>query len=484
MFIKEALSTIGYNDQEMYNFCKVQLGYNTDKTRLRCTFQNHALNKQLGPTIIATLLALPDIKFRIYSYAVGRNTLSNANLATLDLQTYQKDDPQEQTQLKNILRVITNYSMYYHTETDKNFCSICVINAPSGHSNLKKVLAKANYTPLAIEDLAGYASHKVDVYRISNTVLIITNDLASVRYSNLIGWLPILFKTEYANLKTLPELYDFYKTAYTRKIVNLDIIKNLSYFKDMHQNVRNSIIETFIKNLEKSLTLNLDTQINECVVSIRELENKLTQFYTHLNTAKRLKSTGNELENKDLITMCLKNNPNIINIKNVSGSSLFNLIMFGPVDYDRKAMATVLKTRNQFIKWLFTTTEYTLCWESICTINLAENSITAVRDQYSENKHIRNTHWHRFQCFGNNYAPIIKALINHDYLSALSQIITAAQLLNAYDITVLNALIEDLTISRNTYKAFINNETKQMYSTNELVDIFRNKENEVKNNAK
>lgn len=486
MFISEALNALEKNDYEITKHCKDYVGHNRLSGRLHTRNTSYVTAKKLGPTILATLLSLPNIKFKINTVNIGRNIMSNANLARLNLQPHQPGDSAEHTQLSSISKIITNYATMYNPDNDRDVCSIYLIRTPSGFSNIKKHFEKANYTPLNIDNLNSYSEHKVIVYKILNVVFIITNSVDDLQLHNFIGWLPILFKEAYTTLKNIPELYDFYKTAYTKKEIKLDNLKEIPCFKNIQQTIRDAKFDKLITSIEKTIVTNLEQQITDASSQIRTLENQLHDFYTKLDTAFRLKSTGSSLENKDLITMCLKNNPNVTGVSDMTNGT-FNLIMFGPVDYDRKAMKSSLKMRDAFIQWLFTTTEYTLCWESICSVNTIACSISAIRELSSPRWRIRNTHWHRYQCFGANKAPIIKALTQRDYLGALSQIITAAQLLNPYDITVLDTLITDLTYERASYKSFINNTTKEMYSVNDLKTIFKNlkenKTNEVNNNA-
>lgn len=471
MFLTYSLEALEHNTNEMLQYCKDTLNYGRSSSRLKLRNSMRSCALSLGPTILTTLLTIPEMHFKIIRVAIARDILSAAALASLRLHPAVNEE-EARKQLSRITTHITAFASN-HPETDTKTCAIYVIRTTSGLTNLKKELAKANYEPLNILGLEDYPEHKVDVYNILNTVFILSNDPDSIHYQALAGYLPILFKDAYANLKNYPELYEFYKTAYNTKSVNNALLKNFECFKNVKKIMRDRKLTTFIEKIETSICSNIANKIVNLERDIASLEASLTEYYNKLNTQLRLQSCGMAIADKELITMLLKNNPNILDAAPTGRTLEYTLTTFGPVDYDRKAMQSTLKTKTNFIKWLFTTTEYTLCWESVCIINLENNTISAARDSRSAFKNIRNTHWHRYQCFGNNYTPIAKALAKHDYLGALSQIITAAQLLNAYDVTVLNALIDDLCYDRAQHKAFINNNTKEMFSTAEMEAIFK-----------
>ncbi len=471
MFLTHSLEALGNNTNEMLQYCKDALNYGRTSSRLKLRNSMTNCAVKLGPTLLTTLLTIPEMYFKIIRVAISRDTLSAAALAGLRLHPA-VDEEEARRQLNRITTHITAFASN-HPETDTKTCAIYVIRTTSGITNLKKELAKANYEPLSIPGLEDYPEHKIDVYNILNAVFIVTNDPERLHYQALIGYLPLLFKEAYTNLKNYPELYEFYKTAYNTKSVNNNLLKNFECFKNVKKIMRDRKLTTFIETIETNICNNIEYKITNLKRDISSLEASLTEYYNKLNTQLRLQSCGMAIADKELITMLLKNNPNILDATPTGRTLEYALTTFGPVDYDRRAMQSTLKTKPNFIRWLFTTTEYTLCWESVCLINLESNTISAARDQRSAFKNIRNTHWHRYQCFGNNSTPITKALAKHDYLGALSQIITAAQLLNAYDVTVLNALIDDLCYDRPEYKAFINNNTKEMFSLSEMETIFK-----------
>lgn len=474
MFLTETLRALNLYKNDIVQYCKNALVPSYEKARLRTQSVPTSYARALGPTILTTLLTMPNMRFRINSMRLSRSNTRSTTLESMPLK-HHLNETEERAQAYNILRWLTNYIVQIENP-DTNTCCMFVFQTSCGFQNIKKWLKQAGYEPINIDALKTRNSEtiedlKVDVYKILNNVIIITNQNENINYEALAGWLPIFFKEAYKDLKLYPDLYDFYKTSYRDATASNETIKQHHCIKELIKNARNKKFSGFLNNLESTLIQNVDRKINELRATIADSERMLQNYYTRLATVMCQKAKGNTIVDKDLITKCLINNPNVENALLIDNNQ-FEITTAGPVEYDQKAIKSTLKHKSSFVIWLFTNPDYTLYWESICVVDTHRNEIKAVQNTSSPNYQLRNTHWHRYNCFGNNRTPIIKALTQHDYLSAFSQIITAAQLLNPYDVTVVNALIEELTYNRPSYKAFINNKTKTLLSTNEMAKIF------------
>ena len=474
MFLTETLRALSLYKNDIVQYCRNTLIPSYEKARLRTQSVPTSYARALGPTILTTLLTMPNMRFRINSIRLSRSSTLSTNLECIPLKRH-LNKTEEITQAHDILKWLTAYNTPIENP-DADTCCMFIFQTNSGFQNIKKWLKQADYEPINIDTLKTRNSEtienlKVDVYKILNNIIIITNQNENVNYEALAGWFPIFFKEAYKNLKLYPDLYDFYKTSYRNTTASNETIKQQHCIKELIKNARNKKFSCFLNNLESTLIRDIDRKINELKSTIADSERMLQSYYTRLATVMCQKAKGNTIVDKDLIIQCLINNPNVEYAQLIDNNQ-FEIMTAGPVEYDQKAIKSTLKHKSDFVIWLFTNPDYTLYWESICTVNVHRNEISAIQTTSSHNYQLRNTHWHRYNCFGNNRTPIVKALTQHDYLSAFAQIITAAQLLNPYDVTVVNALIEDLTYNKPDYKAFINNKTKTLLSTNEMAKIF------------
>ena len=122
--------------------------------------------------------------------------------------------------------------------------------------------------------------------------------------------------------------------------------------------------------------------------------------------------------------------------------------------------------------------DFELYWESVCTIDLKTYVITSIRDKYNPIDYLPNTHWYYYNCFGNNIAPIVKALKNNDYLSVFMISATAAQNLNVYDMTVLTKLKSKLFDDYYYYPTIYDKKLQKFITVADALKTIKNKEKE------
>ena len=470
MFIRIGLNDLGITNPNDTATIRTQILEQNSNIVTRNN--SDTLYTAIGLGLFTTILTIPDMRFKVETYAVTRTTFNKNNLRPIKHKSTLTES--EKIQQDNaIASFLTGYHLY---PTTVNTCpGLYIIKTTVGFTILKKWLTDAGYDPVDITFEKPHEDYKADVYAIGDKAFLITNDIyVQNTYKKLFGWLPALLRSVFKNLRDYTELYEFYKTCYNTGTVDKSTLKTLTILKNLKDVAKHKAIDLFLKQIQTNKQESLRTKLNDTQRTINDYEKALRSYYILLNTYQKQQTTGVTVADVDLIAMCLKNNPNVQNIRmRPNDPKHIELTLYGPVEYDKKEVLKILKHQTDFIRWLFSNENYTLCWESVALLDIEENKITTEKSLSTTTRCIRNTHWHRYACLGNNRSPIEKALATEDYLSAVTQTITAAQLLNIYDYTVLSTLIDDLTMDRYTYTAFKDNNTGALLSTQQLNQIFK-----------
>ena len=238
--------------------------------------------------------------------------------------------------------------------------------------------------------------------------------------------------------------------------------------------IKTTQIVTAMDTLNNTLNETDKRRLNELYNQLKSIETSYTDLLQKINLAEMRVATNKLLENKELLIKTLSNNPHLDELW-INPESI-GLRIKGPVDYDKTKFKNVHKLNNAFNK-IMTADFLELYWTSCCFLNHRDYTISKAND-YHDSVYTPNTHWYNYNCFGNNTAPIAKALKEKDFLSAFMLTLTAAQLLNIYDMTVVHRLAENLEHGHPNRPTFLNKETGCFISYTEAKQLIKEKEKE------
>lgn len=439
----------------------------------RLTKRNsHELIDSAEPLVIgltATCLVDEDLKLHVYPRILSRmhwaqtNLYLNTTFTAEDLKNtygYTVDD-WIRTRVANTSLSVTNQIPH-----DGNH--IYILQNSQGHTNVKNFFKK--WGVKEIPNTIG--PQKVLTYRTEKDLYILLkafNNAAEAHetFKSITGWLPILLKDTFNKaISTDSTLYTYFKNCYDNKAIDYASLRNMPCIKTILEKAKKVQIESALNALNARLTSQLASEIDNTKADIHNIEEEHRNLLTTLKTLELKHSAGECIKDIDLLTQMLVNNPNVKEFK-TSDRSLY-LTTFGPVEYDKDKITTTIKRMDaKFIK-VMSSPKVQLYWEARCYLDLTEYRIKSLRDNYNN---LPNIHWWGYQCFGDNKMLIQKALKERDYLSALALTITAAQLLNIYDMTVMSKLYH--VLEDTTHKPFLNKETGEFIGYFEAINLIK-----------
>ena len=473
MFLQHFLASLGIRNLEVSrdsNFIENFKG-NTDTALAPYT-------KPLAIGLITTCILNPKIKINLITKELIRISWTQSSL-------YLNSSSINSTaELKDVLGhdleswVFTRLAKApaSHRLNSEDSYNICILQCYSGLKNIKTFLKKWNIPELQ-NNISN--SHKTITFKLGNTLYILTEipENSSENHAllgKITGWLPVLLKECFQEVMNEAALYHFFKDCYDGKEPDLTNLKKINQIAQIGSSLKQSKMKKALEKIKQDYSNNIQNQEHELKAQIASIENQHVSLLQELHTLQARRASDKWFENEDLILQFLINNPNIVELK----ASQHCLLMkaYGPVDYDKAKIKTKLKRFDANFISVMADADLQLYWEACCTLNLKNFNIENNPNYYDPYRHLSNTHWARYNCFGDNKFNIQKALKNNDLLSALMQAATAAQCLNIYDITVINKLYETLAYSNNSLKPFLNTKTNEYITYHEAVEIIENKE--------
>lgn len=480
MFIKRALEALHAYDEQTYATLKEELTTEEGvrlKTNLSSKFFSYYNTLALG--LITTMLHDNNINFTCYVRELPRSCWSKDSLVV---------PPKETRQNWLQERGFTSLTEYIHYKlcgtiprnfrTPEKGYNIAIVQCSQGHTNVQTFLKHFGYT-ITETNIDTPFDMKVITCVIENTVYFLINNIPDINtgrtvFRRITGWLPVILKDAFKEtLKDNQTLYDFFKNCYDAlepiKQTDLEPLKALPKIKGLALLVKTKTITNNIEKMERKIRENNTYIIETHKTTIRNLEEEFTRALQALATEELRQATSNYIKDKDLILQqCIKN-PYVSNVDFLNNCIV--LTTYGPVDYDKEKIKRTIKHYNtEFIK-VMTNPDLELYWESCCTMNIRQFTVSNGSDYYHSNDKLPNAHWYYYNCFGDNKPNIMKALKENDYLSAIMIAITAAQCLNIYDITVLSKLHSKLTEYYPYTPTFYNKTTETFMSYSEAIKL-------------
>ena len=441
----------------------------------------HNLITNFATGIMLTLLHNPDVHFLIRTKVAtttyyAMNNL-NPNGTFEDLKNKLGGPFGYNSEEEYIFKKLTGCATTYFSKGTTNRYTIYVIEAPKGITNIQRWMTHYGYnnieTNIADKDLG----QKVLLYKIKNTLVFITNPTLNITatLTRLAGWLPLIFKEIYKDflVKDTP-VYDFFTKCYNNENINYNELKNLEVITSLIKEIKTTKITKTITQLETSLKKEDERLLAIQKNDLKNLEQNYIDLLQSINLTEMRIATSAKLNNKDLLIKTLTNNPYLDDFWLYTESIILRIK--SPVDYDKTKFKNVHKQNDTFNK-VMTADFLELHWTACCELNFKNFTIRKAND-YQDNEYIQNTHWYNYNCFGNNTAPIAKALKEKDFLSAFMLTLTAAPLLNIYDMTVVHRLAENLAYNYPDRPTFLNKETGKFITYAEAKQLIKEKEKE------
>ena len=445
------------------------------------THYPHNLITNFATGIMLTLLHNPDIRFLIRTKVItttyyAMNNL-NPNGTFEDLKNKLGGPFGYNSEEEYIFKKLTGTATSNFSNGSSDRHTICVIEAPKGMTNVQRWMSHYGYnsieTNIADKDLG----QKILLYKLKNTLIFITNPMINISDSltKLTGWLPLIFKEIYKDflIKDTP-VYDFFTKCYNNEAINYDMLKHLEIILKLKKEIKTTQVATAIDALNNTLKETDKRKLNELYTQLKNIEMSYTDLLQKINLAEMCVATNKLLENKELLIKTLSNNPHLDELWVYPASIVLRIK--SPVDYDKTKFKNVHKSNSLFNK-IMTADFLELYWTSTCELNHKDFTIRKDTERQGT-VYTPNTHWYNYNCFGNNTAPIAKALKEKDFLSAFMLTLTAAQLLNIYDMTVVHRLAENLEYGHPDRPTFLNKETGCFISYAEAKQLIKEKEKE------
>ena len=480
MFIRHAMELLNIYDSDTQQALREELTTDSGCRIKAIQASNLSMfSKIMALGLITTALHNKDISFTHYSKLISRSHWTKDNLTPPPKENrldwlHQRGFNSENTY---IFYKIFGGSAASLRIPGKGY-NIITLQCSQGHTNVQNFLKDFGYTATETTIAAG-TDMKVITFVIENNVYFLINNIpdsttGKTIYRRMTGWLPVLLKDAFKEtLKDNETLYSFFRSCYDNDteaiIANIVSIEELPKIKDLTILAKTKTITSNIERLESNMRVNGEYELQSRKQTVQNLEEDLAKALHALAIEERRQATSEFIKDKELLLQqCIKN-PYVKNVEYSNGQII--LTTYGPVDYDKEKIKKVIKNyNNNFIK-VMTDPNLELYWESCCAMHTRNFTVSNALEFYHTDNKFPNTHWYFYNCFGNNKAPIMKALKESDYLSAIMLTITAAQGLNIYDVTVLSRLYTKITDTYEYTPIFYNKTTNKFITYNDAINL-------------
>lgn len=401
---------------------------------------------------------------------------------------------------ENILRL-------FKPTTDRDY-SITLIDSKTGIKVYDYLSELCEKFPLSYNNKQAIAialtngkQHRVKVIQSGHDVWIVTNDLNSLNYEDILVLIPQLFGIDELIKDNI--IREVQKAVHNKQSLETPLRTFLNKIKDSEEKLKINKLERLIKD-------NYNTALENINNKITSVESDITY---HTNTLKNLYSTKHNLLNTKLGIITSNNVKNIIeelltyikNNKYIMGFSVapnnekdsIELILNVPITlYDPEPLkrlidnvdnAIVDKEQQKVLKVLgkiFVDKKYQMMSEVHIKINLQRRiysgSNTGNDIDYSDYKLMPNPHLAPYNCWGDN-EYIIDAQLKENLVEAINTMIIATQNINFADFAVVKnwAYIISSRSCLGNMKSFKNIEDGKLYSIKEIggkYEIYKNNE--------
>ena len=436
---------------------------------------------QLTTALIASIICIPELKISVCTTHASRDLWSQARLYN-----YPIEDLATTTK---VLGYTTPEQFIHSRITGKvmpqtpDMQHIHIIQTSSGFNNIQAFLKKVGYNEEPV-NFKTKLNNKIraNIYKIKNNIYLLysipfsTEDDSSI-IRILTGCLPILLNDIfYKYMAEYKELCSYFEDCYDNKRPNPQTLSALKPIQDLSVTLKKLRFKNRLLLIEDNIRAEQTNLINTLKNNIKDTEDKLIAYYKSLDIAEKTNITNELIKDKQLLLQFLTNNPTIKDI--IPHGNTVTIKSYGPVNYNKETFKKTTKSFNTDFIDIMTYEDFELYWESVCTIDLKTYVITSIRDKYNPIDYLPNTHWYYYNCFGNNIAPIVKALKNNDYLSVFMISATAAQNLNVYDMTVLTKLKSKLFDDYYYYPTIYDKKLQKFITVADALKTIKNKEKE------
>ena len=457
--------------QKFKSFLKL---YNLDASILSTFVPAYSHDWQYKSTAISTLLTAKALKLNKTLLKPIRTTI----LTTRN--TNWRQETLAYTQKERLIKVMTDYTIPDTIPSDDAPLQLIVVKGYSGLANVDnmfKIFPEFKKLP-AIEQLLTnpkWDKHKISVYKNNNLMLVLTQgvprDCLPELTTNCLCVLPVVFASLFTNEERSLAQKIFYCTSQFEEDTKdcKTIRKMLEHYANLTDMKRLAKENMIIQAAEK-LKANIIATINAKLDTAKHnTANALAEYIKALEIQTDLERMQPQNIDINTLTTFWKNNNSIEQI--IVRSSCLYMAMNTYIEWDTNAAKTQCKNMSAFLKWLFIEQPYKIKWYSACKFLLHTHEVTAWREAVQDIPKIANTHWHAYNCFGDNKRIIQTALVKGDYLTACAQAVTAASQLNIYDTTVINTFIRKLETTYRNIEAF-EDAAGNTYSYKTLVEKF------------
>lgn len=377
--------------------------------------------------------------------------------------------------------------------------------AAAGSQALKEMLdANEAYTELNVRTmLTSTPNHRIHIYKCNKEgyyCYVILNNIDSPNVLFKVAAAIMLDMDYFNNEEVTKKFAEAWMTGQPDAIIAVLTDYFAGYDANKKERAFNKALTALTSNLSER---KLRTYKNE----IKSAEDHIQMMYSEIETATR---KLNQKKGEYLLCLTLKEDERIKDLttflrscdKNITALTIENntlIVVYHTtlmyydaslLDYyfnsSRGNIVTeAAEWKQQLLKDVFTEQKYKLHIESTIAINLAENTFKYVpMDYYVEIENrvgIPNPHHKYFNCWGDNESRIRRAILNVDYITALTTAFAAMSGLNLSDTAVVNKFLSEELY----YADYANTPCLENTETGELITImeyerrFRNASNET-----
>lgn len=383
----------------------------------------------------------------------------------------------------NARDIIENLQTFTYTRT------LCIINTSTNAAaaeRLQEYMGTTAYTELNVRTLVtSTPNHKIRVYKYtqdSRYYYVILNNVDTPEVVFKLSAAILLHENYFGDATaTFVEAYH----AGDESKVNAAVVQ---YFAEFNAHAQERAINNAINNMATALTQGRD---NEYLRKIERAQTALDNLYTNIQEHAKIlneykaeylmyKLTDENSKVNELTQFLMSTKNNLAHIK--FSNNRLDLVYSTPLLYWESEMVrryfessrnNVMNTAPEHVqhllKDLFINNTHTLLIQSGATLDLARGTInflnpTAVLNVMTlgELNGMFNPHHYYYNCWGDNQSLISRALVDHDYVTAILQTFAAIAGINMTDTAVITRFIERELNEFNSTKCIKVNETGEI----------------------
>lgn len=397
--------------------------------------------------------------------------------------------------------------LLFKPSTDRDY-SVTLIDSKTGvkvYDYLAELCEKfpLNYNnkqAIAIA-LTNGKQHRVKVVQNNHNVWIVTNDLNSLNYEDVLVLIPQLFEID--ELIKDDIVREVQKAVHNKQSLETSLKAFLNRIKDSEEKLKINKLEKLIKDNYNTALENIDNKITSVESDITYHTNTLRNLYNTkhnlLNTRLGIITSNNAKNMLEELLTYIRNNKYIIGFL-VAPNGIrdsIELILNIPITlYDPEPLKRLIDNidnaivdieQQKVLKVLgkiFVDKKYQMMSEVHIRINLQKRTYSGSNNgndiDYPDYKLMPNPHLAPYNCWGDN-EYIIDAQLKENLVEAINTMIIATQNINFADFAVVKnwAYIISSRSCLGNMKSFKNIEDGKLYSIKEIggkYEIYKNNE--------